>query len=107
ELEVAMALLRLGDKDPQVQVIVNSGTSRNHTMWRLEAALALADVGDELGRAPLADIAASTPKDADQYWRAIGGLARLGDPASLKILEAELGKRPASRVLRAAKLLAH
>lgn len=107
ELEVGMALYRLGDKDPKVRAIVNSGALKNHPMWRLEAALALADAGDDLGRAPLADIAATTPKDADQYWRALGGLAKLGDQVALKILEAELGKRPPSRVLRAAKLLAH
>lgn len=107
ELEMGMALYRLGDKDPKVRAIVNSGTLQRHTMWRLEAALALADAGDELARAPLADIAANTPKDADQYWRAIGGLAKLGDAVSIKILESELGKRPPSRVLRAATLLAH
>ena len=107
ELEVAMALYRLGDKGADVLAIVNSGTLPNHTMWRLEAALALADGGDELARAPLADIAAKTPKDADQYWRAVGGLAKLGDQAALRLLEVELGKRQLSRVLRAAKLLAH
>ena len=107
ELEVGMALYRLGDRAPDIRAIVNSGTLPNHGMWRLEAALALADAGDDLGRPALADIAATTPKDGERYWRALGGLAKLGDPAALGVLRAELTHAQVSRQLRAAKLLAH
>jgi HEAT repeat protein len=102
KVELAAVLYRLGDKDARAilqRAIEEPGL-------RLTAALAMAESGDDAGRATLADIVEATPPGREQWRRAAGGLLTLGDARARKLLEAELAQPDAARSVGAAELLA-
>jgi HEAT repeat protein len=102
KVELAAVLYRLGDKDARAilaRAIEEPGL-------RLTAALAMAESGDDAGRAVLADIVEATPPGREQWRRALGGLLTLGDASARKLLEAELAQPDAARSVGAAELLA-
>jgi HEAT repeat protein len=102
KVELAAVLYRLGDKD--ARAILKRATE--DPGMRLTAALALAEAGDDAGRAALADLLEATPPGREQWRRAAGGLVRLGDARARKLLEGELAQPDAARSVGAAELLA-
>ncbi|MDQ3296386.1 MAG: HEAT repeat domain-containing protein, partial [Myxococcota bacterium] len=102
KVELAAVLYRLGDKD--ARAILKRATE--DPGLRLTAALAMAEVNDDGGRAVLTDILETTPAGRDQWRRAAGGLAKLGDANARKALEGELSQPDATRSVGAADLLA-
>ncbi len=102
KLELAAALYRLGDKD--ARDILKRATEAPTT--QLTAAIAMAEVADDLGRAVLADTLKVMPPGSDPWRRAAGGLMKLGDGNARKLLEGELVQRDATRSIGAAALLA-
>lgn len=103
KVEISAALYRLGDQD--VHMILKRATEEPAT--RLTAALAMADAGDDAGRAVLADVLQTLDEARADGWRlAAGGLLELGDAAPRKALEAELAQPDATRAVGAAALLA-
>lgn len=102
KVELAAVLFRLGDKD--ARAILKRATE--DPGLRLAAALALAEAGDAAGRPALAEILEATPAGREQWRRAAGGLAKLGDAAAIKLLEGELSQSDAARAVGAAELLA-
>jgi len=102
KVELAAVLYRLGDKD--ARAILSRATEDPGT--RLTAAIALAEVADAAGRAVLLDVMEATPPGRDQWRRAAGGLAKLGDAKGRAALENELSQPDAARSVGAAELLA-
>ena len=102
QVELAAVLYRLGDKE--ARSILKKATETPG--MRLTAALALAEAGDNAGRAALAEVLEATPAGREQWRRAAGGLAKLGDAAAIKLLEGELSQSDAARSVGAAELLA-
>jgi len=102
KVELAAVLYRLGDKE--ARAILSRATEDPGT--RLTAAIALAEVADDAGRAVLVDVMEATPPGRDQWRRAAGGLARLGDARGRAMLESELTQPDAARSVGAAELLA-
>ncbi len=102
KVELAAVLYRLGDRD--ARAILQRATA--DPGMRLTAALALAEAGDDAGRAALAELVEATPPGREQWRRAVGGLVKLGDAGARKLLEAERAQLDASRSVGAAELLA-
>jgi len=102
KVELAAELYRLGDKD--ARAILKRATE--DPGLRLTAAVAMAEAGDDAGRAVLADIMEATPQGRESWRRAAGGLVRLGDASARKLLEGELAQPDAARSVGAAELLA-
>ncbi|TMQ18040.1 MAG: hypothetical protein E6J90_21140 [Deltaproteobacteria bacterium] len=101
-VEIAASLYRLGDKDARAILL----RATDDPAARLTAALAMAESGDDAGRAALADIVAADPPGRDAWRRAAGGLAKLGDDHARTLLEGELAQPDATRSIGAAELLA-
>jgi tRNA A-37 threonylcarbamoyl transferase component Bud32/HEAT repeat protein len=102
KVELAAVLYRLGDKDARAilkRAIEDPG-------MRLTAALAMAESGDDAGRAALTDILDATPPGREPWRRAAGGLLKLGEANARKLLEGELAQPDAARSVGAAELLA-
>jgi serine/threonine-protein kinase len=102
KVELAAAGYRLGDKD--TRAILLRATQDPGT--RLVAALAMAESGDDGGRAVLADIVDAMPAGREPWRRAAGGLVKLGDAKARALLEGELAQPDAPRAVGAAELLA-
>jgi HEAT repeat protein len=102
KVELAAVLYRLGDKAGQE--ILNRALK--DPAKRLDAALAMAESGDDSGRAVLADVLAPGRAGRGQWRRAAGGLVKLGDANARKLLEAELAQPDVTRSVGAAELLA-
>ncbi len=104
KVELAASLRRLGDKD----ALAILKRAVDDPGMRLTAAIALADAGeDKLARPVLTDIFEATPGGRDQWRRAAGGLAKLGDAKAKAALEGELAQPDSARSVAAAELLAN
>ena len=103
KVELAAELYRLGDKDARAILL----RATEDPGLRLTAAVAMAEAGDDAGRAVLADILEATPPGRETWRRAAGGLVKLGDAKARKLLEGELAQPDAARSVGAAELLAH
>lgn len=103
KVELAAALVRLGDKDALVilkRAVEDPG-------MRLVAALALVETGEgKLAQPVLAELFEATPVGREQWRRAGAGLAKLGDAKARAALERELAQPDAGRAVGAAELLA-
>jgi HEAT repeat protein len=107
KVELAAVLYRLGDKD--ARAILQHATEDaggQDAGGRLTAAVALAEAGDEAGRAALAEQLETAPPGRDPWRRAAAGLAQLGDANARTLLEGELAQPDAARAVGAAELLA-
>jgi serine/threonine protein kinase/HEAT repeat protein len=102
KVELAAVLYHLGDKD--ARAILKRATE--DPGMRLTAAVAMAEAGDDAGRAVLTDIVEATPPGREQWRRAAGGLVQLGDASARKLLEGELVQPDTTRSIGAAELLA-
>jgi HEAT repeat protein len=102
KVELAAAGYRLGDKD--TRAILIRATEDPGT--RLAAALAMAESGDDGGRAVLADVVDALPAGREPWRRAAGGLVKLGDAKAHALLDSELAQPDAARAVGAAELLA-
>jgi HEAT repeat protein len=102
KVEFAAVLYRLGDKDGRA--ILKRATEEAGE--RLPAALALAEAGDDAGRAALADLLETTPAGRESWRRAAAALAKLGDAHAHALLKGELAQPDAARAVGAAELLA-
>jgi eukaryotic-like serine/threonine-protein kinase len=103
KVELAAVMYRLGDRDGRA-ILERAFGDPNQ---RLTAALALADAGDDAGRAVLADVVEITPVGRAPWRRAAGGLARLGDARARQLLDGELAQSDPARAIGAAEQLAH
>jgi len=102
KIELAAVLYRLGDKD--ARAILRRALDSAAT--RLTAAVAMAEAGDDAGRAALAELLVATPAGREPWRRAAGALARLGDAKARGLLAGELVQPDAARAVGAAELLA-
>ncbi|HSS02751.1 MAG TPA: HEAT repeat domain-containing protein, partial [Kofleriaceae bacterium] len=102
KVELAAVLVRLGDRDARAIAV----RALEDPAQQLTAAAALAEAGDDAGRAVLAGIVEATPRGRDPWRRAAGALARLGDAHARTLLSEELAQPDAVRSVGAAALLA-
>ena len=102
KVELAAPLFRLGDKEARAILTRPPDDPR----LRLTAAVALAEAGDDAGRATLTETLEGTPEGRGSWRLAAGGLLKLGDAKARKLLEAELPRPEAERSVAAAELLA-
>ncbi len=102
KVELAAVLARLGDKDAYAILKRSLGDPG----LQLGAALALAESGDDAGRAVLGETVESMQPGHEQWRRAAGGLLKLGDARARGLLAGELAQPDALRAVRAAELLA-
>jgi HEAT repeat protein/tRNA A-37 threonylcarbamoyl transferase component Bud32 len=100
--ELAAVLARLGDKDSYPILKRNLGAPG----LQIDAALALAETGNDAGRAVLTSTVDDLTPGNEQWRRAAGGLLRLGDARARGLLEGELAQPDAARSVPAAELLA-
>jgi HEAT repeat protein/tRNA A-37 threonylcarbamoyl transferase component Bud32 len=102
KVELAAALYRLGGKDAKAIL----ARAADEPTTRVLAASAMAEAGDDGGRAALTEALQDAPAGGEQWRKATGALARLGDAGARKLLEAELAQSNAARAVAAAELLA-
>jgi len=102
KIELAAALLRLGDKD--ATAILEKALDQPTT--RLTAATALAEAGNAKARPVLQELFDGTPPGREQWLAAAQGLVRLGDAKAKTALEGELSQSDPKRAVGAARVLA-
>jgi eukaryotic-like serine/threonine-protein kinase len=102
KVELAAALLRLGDKD----AVAILKRAIDDPGMRLVAASALAEVGDDKAKPVLQELFDATPPGREQWIAAAQGLARLGDAKAKTALEGELAQSDPKRAIGAARALA-
>jgi HEAT repeat protein len=99
---IAVTLFNLGDKDARPILI----RTLSQPALGLEAAIGLADAGDDAGRAMLIDTLATFSPDREVWQHAAHGMIKLGDAATHKRLEGELAQSDGARAVGAAAVLA-
>ncbi len=103
KVELAAALLRLGDKD----ALAILKRAVDDPGMRLVAASALAELGeDKAARPVLQELFDATPPGREQWITAAQGLTRLGDAKAKTALEGELAQSEPKRAIGAARALA-
>jgi HEAT repeat protein/tRNA A-37 threonylcarbamoyl transferase component Bud32 len=102
KVDLSAEMYRLGDKSARAILM----RALDDPGEQLTAAAAMADVGDDAGRATLGQVLAAIPAGLDQWRRAAGGLVKLGDARARALLEGELAQPDAARSVGAAEVLA-
>lgn len=102
KVELAATLFRLGEKDAKAILL----RALDEATTKAMAASALAEGGEDAGKAALTETMEVMPAGGGQWLRAAGALAKLGDETAKKALESELSQKEPRRSVQAAELLA-